>query len=326
MIKGEIKMYLKIKNAAAVIALVAAAAAGVSAQKKDDKAEKMTGTPVMWEQTTVAGKDLLLGPGGEEMKPDVSKVVFVEEEKGGYSTKYKIRDAAGHTWVAKTGAEAQSETAAVRLLWALGYKTEINYLVPELTIPGKGSFTNVRLEARPDDVKRLDQWQWNNNPFKGKRELQGLKIMMSFLNNWDMKNANNVILKRGDELQYVISDLGVSFGKTGSNGMTLFWRFGRSRNEPDQYAESDFVKDIKNGKIKFAFNGKGMELFNDITIDDGRWLAALLNQLTDKQIEDAFRAANYSDADVALLTQGVKSRIRALDLATRAASEDQAAS
>ena len=123
----------------------------------------------------------------------------------------------------------------------------------------------MRLEARPDDVKRLDQWQWNDNPFKGKRELQGLKIMMSFLNNWDMKNANNVILKRGDELQYVISDLGVSFGKTGSNGTTLFWRFGRSRNEPDQYAESDFVKDIKNGKIKFAFNGKGMELFNDIT-------------------------------------------------------------
>jgi hypothetical protein len=149
---------------------------------------------------------------------------------------------------------------------------------------------------------------------------------MSFLNNWDMKNANNVILKKGDELQYVISDLGVSFGKTGSNGMTLFWRIGRSRNEPDQYAESDFVKDIKNGKIKFAFNGKGMELFNDITVEDGRWLATLLDQLTDKQIEDAFRAANYSDADVALLTQGVKSRIRALDLATGTMPDEPAGS
>ena len=32
--------------------------------------------------------------------------------------------------------------------------------------------------------------------------------------------------------------------------------------------------------------------------------------------EDAFRAANYSDADIATLTSGVKERIRALDLAT----------
>ena len=74
---------------------------------------------------------------------------------------------------------------------------------------------------------------------------------------------------------------------------------------------------MKNGKIKFAFNGKSMELFNDITIRDGRWLADMLIQLTDKQIQDAFRAANYSDADVALLSQSVKSRIRALDLATK---------
>ena len=84
-------MFLKIKNGAAVIALVAAAAAGLSAQKKDDKAEKMTGTPVMWEQAAVADKDLMLGPGGEEMKPDLSKVVFVEEEKGGYSKKYRSK-------------------------------------------------------------------------------------------------------------------------------------------------------------------------------------------------------------------------------------------
>jgi len=302
--------------------MIAAGLTAAEAQKKDDKPLK-AGKPIMWEQVNIADQDVFWGPGGQAMKPNLSKIKFIEEEKGGYSKKFKIKDAAGHTWVAKVGNEAQSETAAVRLLAALGYSTEINYLVPKLTIPGQGSFTNVRLEARPDDVSRLDQWQWNDNPFKGSHELQGLKIMMSFLNNWDMKNANNVILKRGDELHYVISDLGVTFGKTGSNGMTLFWRIGRSRNDPDQYAESDFVKDIKDGKIKFAFNGKGMELFNDITIEDGRWLAALLNQLTDKQISDAFRAANYSDADIALLTQGVKSRIRSLDLATQTSDMQQ---
>lgn len=315
-------MFAKLSKCAAVLTIFAAGLTAAQAQKKDDKPLK-AGKPIMWEQVNIAGQDLFWGPGGQAMKPDLSKIKFIEEEKGGYSKKFKVKDAAGHTWVAKVGKEAQSETAAVRLLSALGYSTEINYLVPQLTIPGQGSFTNVRLEARPDDVSRLDQWQWNDNPFKGTHELQGLKIMMSFLNNWDMKNANNVILKRGDELHYVISDLGVTFGKTGSNGMTLFWRIGRSRNDPDQYAESDFVKDIKDGKIKFAFNGKGMELFNDVTIEDGRWLAALLNQLSDKQISDAFRAANYSDADISLLTQGVKSRIRSLDLATQASDMQQ---
>ena len=271
----------------------------------------------MWTSVDVAGQDTFLGPGGTEWQPDISSgVTLVSEEKGGFSTKYRIKDSAGRTWVAKIGEEAQSETAAVRLLYALGYKTEINYLVPKLTIPGKGDFTNVRLEARPKGLKRLESWSWKENAFIGSRQFQGLKILMSFLNNWDMKQANNVIIRNGDEFHYVISDLGVSFGKTGSNGLPIFWRIGRSRNQPVDYAESDFVRGVESGKIKFAFNGKNDGSLGDIKREDGRWLARLLTQLTDKQIEDMFRAANYSDSDVATLSQAVKNRIRALDLAT----------
>lgn len=285
-------------------------------QLKQEKTPDV-GKPVMWESVAIAERNLFNGPGGDEKAPDLSKVTFVSEETGGHSKKYKIKDGTGRSWVAKIGDEAQSETAAVRLLWAIGYKTEINYLVPKLTIPGKGDFENVRLEARGDHVKRLETWSWKDNIFKGTKEFQGLKIMMSFLNNWDMKEANNVILRNGDELQYVISDLGVSFGKTGSNGLPIFWRVGRSRNDPEQYAESEFIKQVKSGKIQFAFNGKNDGSLGDITRQDGRWLADLLIQLTDAQINDAFRAANYSDEDIRLLTASVKSRIRALDLATR---------
>jgi hypothetical protein len=269
----------------------------------------------MWEPVDIPKQDLFHGSFGET--PKIESVTFVSEQKGGHSTKYRVKDSSGQVWVAKIGDEAQPETAAVRLLAALGYKTEINYLVPKLTIEGKGSFNNVRLEARPDVVTRLDPWVWSKNPFTGKRELQGLKIMMALLNNWDMKNANNVVLKTGDQLQYVVSDLGVSFGKTGNNGLPVFWRAGRSRNMPDEYAESEFVKELDKGEIKFVFNGKNMGQLNDITVEDGRWLADLLVQLSDQQIQDAFRAANYPAADVALLSQSVKSRIRALDLATK---------
>jgi hypothetical protein len=271
------------------------------------------GNALMWEPGDIKSRDLYFGPGTAAGVPDLSRITFINSEKNGYSQKYKIKDGSGRTWIAKVGLEAQSETAAVRLLWAIGYKTEINYLVPKLTIPGVGDLKNVRLEARPDHLTRMDEWEWNNNPFLGTKQLQGLKIMMSFINNWDMKNANNQVIRDGSRLEYVISDLGVSFGKTGSNGSKLFWRIGRSRNAPNDYYKSGFIKGVKDGHILFAFNGKNMGLLKDITTEDGRWLADLLLQLSDEQIHDAFRAANYSDSDVRMLAFTVKRRIADLD-------------
>lgn len=271
---------------------------------------------VLWERTNIRGVDVFHGPGGKDMQPDLSRITFLKEEKGGHSKKYRIKDGSGETWVAKVGDEAQSETAAVRLLAALGYKTEINYLVPRLTIPGKGTFTNVRLEARPSDVDRGKGWKWGSTPFENTREMKGLMLMMAFLNNWDMKSANNVIITDGDEKQYVISDLGVSFGKTGSNGWPLFWRIGRSRNDPDGYAKSKFLKPTEKDKVRVVFNGKNRSRMKDFYIADARWLADLLLQLSDRQIRDAFRAANYSQRNIDLLTRTVKDRISQLNRAS----------
>src|ERR1044072_889710 len=266
---------------------------GLAKPKK--KKEALTGTPVLWEQPgDIRTRDLFLGPGGEEMRPDLRRITFIKEEKGGYSKKYRVRDAAGREWVAKIGKEAQSETSAVRLLWGVGYVTEVNYLVPRITIPGKGTFTNVRLEARPDNWKRGDDWKWKQNPFVGTPEYQGLKIMMALINNWDLKDANNVIIKdRGDnELRYVISDLGATFGHASTT--PILWRITRSRNNPEKYAKSDFFEKVKGDRVVLHFGGKNRGLMKDIRFDDARWIASLLSQLTDQQLRDAFRAANYS--------------------------------
>jgi hypothetical protein len=284
------------------------------AQKKKGH-HNTSGRPVLWERHDIARQDLFLGPGGEQMRPDLSHITLIKEEKGGYSKKFRIRDGSGEEWVAKIGREAQPETAAVRLLAAIGYKTEINYLVPSLTIPGKGTFTNVRLEARPHGVHRDDPWKWGDSPFEGTHEMQGLKLMMAFLNNWDMKSANNVILRDGNERQYVISDLGATFGKTGSNSWPLFWRIGRSRNNPGDYAKAKFVQGTTSRRVKVQFNGKNRSRMADFTFSDARWLAGLLSQLSDEQIRDAFRAANYSRRDVDLLTRAVRNRIVQLERA-----------
>jgi len=280
---------------------------GIEAQKQHNNNDD-AGQPVLWQRVNVDKQDLFLGPGGRDMQPDLSRITFIKEEKGGHSKKFRIKDGSGHTWVAKLGDEAQSETSAVRLLSGIGYVTEINYLVSSLTIPGKGTFSNVRLEARPDDVKRGKEWKWTGNPFDNTPQLQGLKLMMAFINNWDPKTSNNVILKQGSERQYVISDLGVSFGKTGSNSLPLFWRIGRSRNKPNDYARSKFITGVDRDRVKVHYNGKNRGMMK-FTTADARWLAGLLTRLSDKQIRDAFRAANYSPTDINLLTHAVKDRI-----------------
>jgi len=130
-----------------------------------------------------------------------------------------------------------------------------------------------------------------------------------------MKSANNVILKNGDERQYVISDLGATFGKTGSNSLPLFWRFGRSRNNPGDYAKAKFVQGTTKRRVRVKFNGKNRSRMADFTFADARWLAGLLSQLSETQIRDAFRAANYSERDIDLLTRAVRSRIAQLEAA-----------
>jgi len=284
---------------------------GLAKPKK--KKEALTGTPILWERPNdIGSRDLFLGPGGESMRPDVRRITFIKEEKGGYSKKYRVRDAAGHEWVAKIGKEAQSETSAVRLLYGLGYLTEVNYLVPRVTIPGKGTFTNVRFEARPDNWKRAGEWQWKKNPFVGRPELQGLKILMALINNWDLKNSNNVILKvKGtDELRYAISDLGATFGHASTT--PLFWRFTRSRNDPSNYAKSDFFEKVKGDRVVLHFGGKNRGLIKDISIQDAQWVGSLLSQLSDAQIRDAFRAANYTPGQINLLASEVRERTNEL--------------
>ena len=289
-------------------------AAAQDENKSKDKKEKKqrTGTPVFWRAPDdIESRNLLLGAGGDEMKPDVSRLTFIEQKKGGHSTKYRVRDAKGNEWIAKVGKEAQSETAANRIIWALGYPTEITYLVPKATIEGKGDFENVRLEARPKHVKRTGNWKWENNPFMTTPEFKALKILMIMINNWDMKDVNNQILALRNqttgeaELQYIISDLGGTFGKTGGV-------ISRSRNKPEDYEKAEFIKKVKGDVIDFNYNGKNQKLFENITVTDAAWLSTWLKRLSDDQLKDAFRAANYAPEEVDSLTATFRARANAL--------------
>lgn len=289
--------------------------------KEAKKGSLPAGTPVLWKDPgDISARNLLLGPGGGEMKPDLSSVTFMEEETGGYSPKFRVRDGAGRVWMAKLGKEAQPETVAARLTWAVGYVGETNYLVPCVQIKGAPApqkevdrcegqgFANVRFEARPENVKRLQEWGWQENPFAGTREFKGLIVLMGLINNWDLKDSNNKILYVAEgeggqgELRYIISDLGATFGKTG-NFIT------HNRNEPKDYAKSKFVEKIEGQNVIFSYDGKNTGLFRGIMVEDAKWIGGLLAKLSNEQIQDAFKAANYKPEDVRLLSESLRARI-----------------
>lgn len=294
-------------------------------EKSKDKSVQPTGTPVLWRDPgDISSRNLLAGPGGEEMRPDTGNLTFLEEDNTGFSYGMRVRDGAGKIWVIKLGKEAQPETAASRLIWAVGYPTEIHYLFPCVRVNGAPKpakevprcegqgFANARFEARPEGIKRLDEWSWTSNPFVGTKELKGLIVMMALINNWDLKDSNNKIiyvpasLSGGqDELHYILSDLGATFGKTGSF-------MSRNRNSPKDYAKAKFITGVEGNNVKFSYDGKNKGLMSGITVEDAKWIGGLLSKLTDQQIQDAFRAGNFSPEEVQLLSQAVLQRISQL--------------
>lgn len=271
------------------------------------------GRAVLWEPVNIKRQNLFLGPGGTAHTPNLRRITFIKKETGGNNLKYRIKDGSGREWVAKIADESRPEAAAVRLIWGIGYKTEINYLVPRLTIPTRGTYNNVRLEARPANVERGERWEWQDNPFADSRELRGLKILMALINNYDLKTGNNIILETGGRHHYVVSDLGSSFGKLAFTSGWFLNRFGRSVDEPGAYMNSKFINELTDdGFVDFAYNGKEAGLLDDITPADAAWTGRLLGQLSNKQLDDAFRAANYSSVERRILVQALKARIRQL--------------
>ena len=104
------------------------------------------------------------------------------------------------------------------------------------------------------------------------------------------------------ELQYIISDLGATFGKTGGF-------ISHNRNAPGDFVKTKFVEGVEGNRVRFAYGGKNAGLFKNISVEQTKWIGSLLSQLSDQQIGDAFRAANYSPEDVDVLTRAVRARI-----------------
>jgi len=315
--------------------------AGVSAQKTVSIAAKADSYKLparIWRDPgDMASLDLIYGAGGKAHAPRPGgPFTFLKEDAEATSPKFDVRDAQGVEWKVKLGQEPQSETAATRFLWAAGYFVDEDYYLPAITVRGlpalkRGNeFTSrggvvraVRLERKVTTTKKLDNWDWFDNPFIGQRELNGLRVMMALLNNWDLKEVNNTICIVDGERRYVVTDAGATFGNTG-NALT------RSKSNPRDYEDSKFIAKDTPDFIDFVLHSRPFfldgatepdnysertkmeEITRHIPRADAKWLGLRLSQLSDVQIRDGFRAAGYDPANVEILATTIRQRIAAL--------------
>jgi hypothetical protein len=297
--------------------------------------------PVLWhEPGNISSLDLFAGQGGTDKMPK-PPFTFESEAKNGTNPKMDIRDADGKKWRVKTGVEARPEVAASRLLWAMGFYVNDDYVLPQSTVTGvkmsrgdkdvkNGTLIDARYERKPGGQDKMGIWTWKTNPFYGKREFNGLRVMMAVMNNWDLKDENNSVYqdKKGGEQIFLVNDIGASFG---SNG--LEFSKSNAKGNIHSYEQSGFVERLTDTEVDFStpkapagvlaasfgFSAKsyayrkGLEwIGKDIPREDAKWMGSMLAQLTHQQLQDAFRAGNFPSNEVDEYVQVVESRIAEL--------------
>lgn len=280
--------------------------------KPDAKPNLGPGSAVIWrEPTDIASRDLFYGPGGKDRLPR-GKLKFIKEDTNGVNPKFNVVDEDGVKWGVKFGNEAKPETAATRLVWAVGYFTNEDYYITDLDVGqlwqkmtrGRNAIRDEKLEgARFKRHNRGEQqiadWSWDKNPFVGTKELDGLKIMMEIICNVDLKGSNQHVYTTPEgEQRYIAADLGSSFGKAGK---TRFYTKGNLKD----FQSLPLIKSAGPDYIDFW-------RFSHIPREHAKWIAGYLAQLSDQQISDAFRAAQFSPAEVEGFTKKVREKINEL--------------
>jgi len=290
---------------------------------------------VIWhDRGDVTALDFGGAPLGTERGPGL-EFTFVSESTNGTSPKFVVEDEYGTTWKVKLGDEAKSETAATRLLWAMGYVVDLGYYRPSARVKGMpmlargqrfvtngDTVTGLRLE-RARGGQASEAWSWYDNPFVGTREFNGLRVMMALMNNWDLKNVNNgATHPAGGGGEYGVTDLGAAFGRTGNP-------FTRSKGVLKDYADTRFIDEVTPTHVDFVMRSRPFFLSavnipnyrlrtrmervaKDIPIDDARWIGARLGQLSVDQLNDVFRTAGFTAVEVEGYTRAVQRRIAAL--------------
>lgn len=330
----KVRSTCAIFTAAVIIAVLLPVEA--HSQRRPRTVTRPTTQTVIWRDPGPVGQlDLAGGAGGSSGVPQ-PPFRFEEEDTGGTNPKIKVTDAAGRRWGVKWGTEVNSEVFATRIAWAAGYFVEPAYFVAAGRIDGvprgglnrarkyvgpDGSFVDARFELREPNVEKLkdeQSWSWNGNPFVGTKQLNGLKIVMMLVSNWDSKDQRDAgrgsntgiytyqVSDRQTETRYVFTDWGGSMGKWGNF-------FSREKWDCEGFASQtkDFIKGVKpSGIVEFGYSGqRTSDVAEGITTRDVRFVYKFLGQLSDDQLRDGLRACGATEQEIVCFVNAMRERL-----------------
>ena len=287
---------------AAAIVVAASGCAGVGVPHAS-KAPKPASASLWQQPSDLASRDLFYGPWGKENAPDPNGTYeLVELKHTGVNLGMTVKDDKGREWSVKQpfpgglDSEGPVEVALSRLLSAIGYHQPPIYYLPAFHLKddfGKRVAVGGRFRLKPEGLKDTGSWKWEDNPFVGSKEYQGLIVLLMMFNSTDLKNTNNTLYERrnGDlvEQWYVTRDLGAALGD---------WNpISPRKNHPETFETMPYLLGMENGYVHFAYNGWYKNLVQDrISRNDVIWASELLGRLSNKQWQDAFRAGGYEPA------------------------------
>ena len=279
--------------------------------------------------------DLRYGPGGAAYVPE-PPFDFVEELLTGSHPSVSVRDRRRRLWRVKWGAEAKPEAFCVRFAAACGYFAEVTHYVAGGRIDGvdgltrarpmvgeDGSFTDARFELEDRSVRMLfdeHSWAWNDNPFVGTRQLDGLKIVVMLLSNWDSKDRRDVsrgsntaifeypVSRLSTEARYLITDWGGAMGRWGSTVVS------RGRWDADGFEAQTpgFVAGVRDGVVDFGYLGQRSEIARSIPIAHVRWFYRKVRRITEPALRKGLLASGATEEEASRFARALMTRIEAL--------------
>jgi hypothetical protein len=311
-------------------------------RKLEGEAELRSSRQLIWRDPgSISAEQLEAGP----CAPPLPPFHFVEEHDTGSQPCVSVRDADGRVWRVKWGHEVHTETFGTRLAWALGYFAEPTFFLASGQVENCGElsrakgcideqqcFKDARFELSEPNVERhfdAQGWAWHDNPFAGTRELNGLKILMMLISNWDSKDvrdaargSNTAIFEyrlpdRRREARYLIIDWGAALGAWGTHALK------RGRWDPEAFAADNarFVTGAEGEIVQFGYEGqRTADMTAGITRADVAWFVAVADRLTDDHLRAALRASGANREETDLFTAALRARLEQLRKAAATAA------
>jgi len=155
--------------------------------------------------------------------------------------------------------------------------------------------------------------------------LNGLKILMMLVSNWDNKDVRDVARgsntaifeyplkpagsassRTRSEARYLIIDWGAALGAWGNNVIQ------RGRWDPEAFAgqNQQFITGVDGDIVQFGYQGqRTADASANISRADVAWFVRVADRLTDDHLRAVLRASGASREEVDLFTAALRARL-----------------